>query len=56
MKLSKSEILDMMLSDTRIASWVRTEYRNMIDQESGTPATPDPKKTDAAKADEVAPK
>jgi len=32
-KLTKEKVLDMMLADTRIASWIRTEYRNMLGRE-----------------------
>ena len=52
-KLTKDKVLDMMLADTRIASWIRTEYRNMIDRTPGvpTPKEPDAKKAEPAKAD-----
>jgi hypothetical protein len=33
MKYTEKEALDDMLADTRIASWVRTDYRNRLDQE-----------------------
>ena len=45
-KLTKADLLDMILADTRVPSWVRTEYRNMI------PAEPELKKAEPAKADE----
>ena len=40
MKLTKEDVLEKMLSDTRIASWVRTEYRNLLRAE---PEPADPK-------------
>jgi len=50
-KYTKAELFDMMVADTRIASWVRTEYRNMQKAPAKEPET---KKTEPAKAEEVA--
>jgi len=48
-KLTKEKLFDMMLADTRIASWVRTEYRNML----GTAYEPAPKEPEAIPAEEA---
>ena len=51
-KLDDKALLDMMLGDKRIQSWVRTEYRNMRQTAPEKQATTGPdKKADPAKAE-----
>jgi hypothetical protein len=52
-KYTEKEVLDLALGDHRIASWIRTEYRNKVGAEKPEPKPEaEPKQqTEPAKAD-----